>query len=97
MSIGKINDPREAETLLQRSHRDSGKQLGEQHPVTLSLGKAQCDTVRHCKMWVPGLLWMCFGLVSSSWQLYAIVKHFDTFVEKKLQAITTLQMGHCGT
>eukprot|EP00435_Cladocopium_sp_Y103_P033589 s553_g8.t1 len=26
----------EAETLLQRSHQDSGKQLGEQHPVTLT-------------------------------------------------------------
>ena len=37
----------EAETLLQRSHRDSGKQLGEQHPVTLSLGiGAPCDTAR---------------------------------------------------
>ena len=28
----------EAEALLRRSHRESGKQLGEQHPTTLSLG-----------------------------------------------------------
>jgi hypothetical protein len=52
----------EAETLLQRSHRDSGKQLGEQHPVTLSLGKARCDTVRTCTMGIPGLVWMHFEL-----------------------------------